>query len=152
MQSTLNLFKDASATFLIWSGRLSNSCHFPLPSEFGFHPNFVAITTFPLKGSNASPTNSSFVNGPYTSAVSKKFMPFSTALRIRSIASFLSEAGPRPKLNPIQPKPRAETSSPPFPNFLFSIIFILKHKATRDGSRKDYQKKRSSYKNQIFIK
>jgi chromosome partitioning protein len=42
----------------------------------------------------ASPTSSSFVNGPYTSAVSKNVTPRSTALRINAIISCLSAAGP----------------------------------------------------------
>ena len=44
-------------------------------------PNFVAITTWSRTGSSASPTSSSFVNGPYTCAVSKNVTPRSTAAR-----------------------------------------------------------------------
>ena len=32
--------------------------------DFGSKPNFVAIFTLPRKGARASPTSSSFVNGP----------------------------------------------------------------------------------------
>src|SRR6266705_5099239 len=79
MASTLRRLSDASATCLICSGRLSRRggpC-IPLGSNFGSrsNPNFVAITTFPRKGARASPTSSSFVNGPYTSAVSKNVSP-----------------------------------------------------------------------------
>src|SRR5262245_37687945 len=41
-----------------------------------------------------SPTSSSFVNGPYTSAVSKKVTPRSTADRSREIISCVSLGGP----------------------------------------------------------
>jgi hypothetical protein len=69
------------------SGRLIQAGHL-LPSPgFGSHPNFVAITTLPRKGARASPTSSSFVNGPYTSAVSKNVMPRSTAAWRRAIVS-----------------------------------------------------------------
>ena len=57
------------------------------------NPNFVAITTWSRTGSSASPTSSSFVNGPYTCAVSKKVTPRSTAARVRSIISALSGMG-----------------------------------------------------------
>ena len=42
----------------------------------------------------ASPTSSSFVNGPYISAVSKNVTPRSTAARIRLIPVCWSTAGP----------------------------------------------------------
>jgi hypothetical protein len=45
------------------------------------------------EGESASPTSSSFVNGPYTSAVSKKVTPGSTAARIKAIMSCLSPGG-----------------------------------------------------------
>ena len=59
-----------------------------------FQPNFVAITTPLRNGASASPTSSSFVNGPYTSAVSKNVTPRSTAVRMSAIISCLSAAGP----------------------------------------------------------
>src|SRR2546425_6037744 len=65
---------------------------------------------------------SSFVNGPYTSAVSKNVTPRSTAVRMREIISDLSAGGPYEKLIPIQPSPRAETSSWLLPSVRFSIF------------------------------
>src|SRR5882757_9792624 len=41
------------------------------------------------------------------------------------MASFFSVAGPKPKLSPIQPKPRAETSNPLFPSVRFCIFSFL---------------------------
>src|SRR5437016_11845429 len=58
------------------------------------NPNLVAITTWPRNGARASPTSSSFANGPYASAVSKNVTPRSTADRTSEIISFLSPAGP----------------------------------------------------------
>jgi hypothetical protein len=52
-----------------------------LPWSSNANPNFVAITTCSRNGRRASPTNSSFSNGPYTSAVSKNVTPRSTAPR-----------------------------------------------------------------------
>jgi len=57
-------------------------------------PPDAAAATCPRYGARASPTSSSFVNGPYTSAVSKKVTPRSTAVRICAIISCLSAAGP----------------------------------------------------------
>src|SRR5438128_11151725 len=82
------------------SGRLFNLFHLPPSAGFASHPNFVAITTVPRKGARASPTSSSFVNGPYTSAVSKNVTPRSTAVRMREIISDLSAGGPYEKLIP----------------------------------------------------
>jgi hypothetical protein len=51
-------------------------CFHRLPvSESMSKPNFVAITTFSRIGCRASPTSSSFANGPYASAVSKRVTP-----------------------------------------------------------------------------
>ena len=50
-------------------------------------PNFVAMTTCSRNGARASPSSSSFVNGPYASAVSKSVTPRSTAARTILIAS-----------------------------------------------------------------
>jgi hypothetical protein len=44
-----------------------------------FHPNFVAMITRSRWPRNARPSNSSFVNGPYTSAVSNSVTPRSMA-------------------------------------------------------------------------
>jgi hypothetical protein len=52
-----------------------------------FHPNFVAMVTWSRTGSSASPTTSSLVYGPYTSAVSKKVTPRSTAARMIAMPS-----------------------------------------------------------------
>src|SRR5262245_15928686 len=98
MASTLSRLRDASATCLMCSGllsRLGGPC-IPLGSNLGSrsNPNFVAIATCPRKGARASPTSSSFVNGPYTSAVSKNVTPRSTALRMRVTISCLSAGGP----------------------------------------------------------
>src|ERR1022692_3563131 len=49
--------------------------------------------------------SSSFVNGPYTSAVSKNVTPRSTAARRRVVISCLSLGGPYEKLIPMQPTP-----------------------------------------------
>ena len=62
--------------------------------EAGANPNFVAITTWLRKGASASPTSSSFLNGPYTSAVSKNVTPRSTAFRRSAVISLVSAAGP----------------------------------------------------------
>jgi len=72
----------------MWSGRLSIAW---VPT---FIPNFVAMTTRSRTGARASPTSSSFVNGPYTSAVSKNVTPRSTAARRSAIISFRSGGVP----------------------------------------------------------
>ncbi len=54
-------------------------------------PNFVAITTRSRTGASALPTISSFVKGPYTSAVSKKVTPRSTASRTSRIDCLVAE-------------------------------------------------------------
>src|SRR3982074_2868086 len=122
MASTLNRVSDSSATCLMCSGRLLREFHLPPSLGLASHPNFVAITTFPRNGASASPTSSSFVKGPYTSAVSKNVTPRSTAARISEIPSFLSMAGPKPKLIPMQPSPRAETSRLLLPSLRFFIV------------------------------
>src|ERR1700736_5224722 len=104
------------------SGRLFKVFHLPPSAGFASQPNFVAITTLSRKGASASPTSSSFVNGPYTSAVSKNVTPRSTAARISEIPSFLSTAGPRPKLSPMQPSPMADISRLLFPSLRFCMI------------------------------
>src|SRR4249919_3984263 len=102
------------------SGRLSTPRDRPV---FGssLNPNFVAITTCWRNGAKPSPTSSSFVNGPYTSAVSKNVTPRSTAARRSEIISCLSFGGPYPKLIPMQPSPIADTSNPLFPSLRFFI-------------------------------
>lgn len=49
---------------LMFSGPLSRADHPGPPFGSGARPNFMSMTTRPLKGSSASPTSSSFVNGP----------------------------------------------------------------------------------------
>src|SRR6266536_4322661 len=112
--STLSRSSELSTTSLMCSGRLlSPRC---CPSESNAKPNLVAITTSSRTGASASPTSSSFANGPYASAVSKNVTPRSTAVRISTIISCLSAAGPYPKLMPMQPSPTAETSRLLFPS------------------------------------
>src|SRR5713101_3948811 len=122
MTSTFSRFSEPSATSLMCSGRLLRALHPGPPLGSGAKPNFVAITTWPWNGASASPTSSSFVNGPYTSAVSKNVTPRSTAARISAIISCLSAGGPKPKLIPMQPNPRAETSKLLFPSLRFCIV------------------------------
>src|SRR5215211_6205465 len=103
----------------MWSGRLERpTCR---PSWSNRNPNLVAMTTWSRKGARASPTSSSFTNGPYTSAVSKKVTPRSTAARITAIPCRRSTAGPRPELMPMQPSPIAETSRFLLPSVRFCI-------------------------------
>jgi hypothetical protein len=53
-------------------------------------PNFVAMTTLSRMGASASPTISSFVNGPQASAVSNSVTPLSNAARMSEMAPCLS--------------------------------------------------------------
>src|SRR5207245_9810002 len=122
MTSVLSRLSEPSATSLMCSGRLLRAVHLPPSSGLGAKPNLVAMTTRSRNGASASPTSSSLVKGPYTSAVSKKVTPRSTADRISEIISFLSAGGPRPKLIPMQPSPRAETSKLLFPSLRFCIV------------------------------
>ena len=69
MRSVLSRFSDPSSAFLMCSGRLLR------PPASRSKPNLVATTTWSRKGASASPTSSSFVWGPYTSAVSKNVTP-----------------------------------------------------------------------------
>src|SRR2546422_1609297 len=66
MRSVLSRFNEPSTTLLMCSGRLFR------PPASRSKPNLLAMTTLSRKGASASPTSSSLVNGPYTSAVSKK--------------------------------------------------------------------------------
>jgi hypothetical protein len=75
------------------SGRLFTPRCLPVAGSMS-KPNLVAITTRSRKGARASPTSSSLMNGPYTSAVSKRVTPRSKAARISAIASRLSGACP----------------------------------------------------------
>src|SRR5438132_4994205 len=70
MASTLSRLSEPSATCLMCSGRLSRPTQPGAPSGRSLNPNLVAITTCSRTGARASPTSSSFVNGPYASAVS----------------------------------------------------------------------------------
>src|SRR5436190_833948 len=74
-----------------------------MPSGLIPKPNFVAITTRSRTGASASPTNSSFVNGPYASAVSKKVTPRSTAARMTATPSRRSVPGPYTLARPMHP-------------------------------------------------
>src|SRR6266566_3619023 len=58
------------------------------------NPNLVAMTTRSRTGRSASPTSSSFVNGPYASAVSKSVTPRSTAARMIVMPSCRPAPGP----------------------------------------------------------
>src|ERR1022692_2939111 len=123
MLSTLSRLSEPSTASLMCSGWLFRPAapgrlSLPLRSN----PNLVAITTCPRNGARASPTSSSFKNGPYTSAVSKNVMPRSTAARRREVISCLSLGGPYEKLIPMQPSPSAETSKPLFPSLRFCIV------------------------------
>src|SRR5271170_4630702 len=118
MRSVRRRLSDASATSRMRSGRLS----IPVFESPFLNPNLVAITTLSRIGASASPTSSSFANGPYASAVSKKVTPLSYASRMSAIAASFSIGCPYPKLIPMQPKPMAETSRPLFPSARFFIV------------------------------
>src|SRR5215472_604654 len=124
MESTLRRLSEPSTAALMCSGRLFKALQRSRSPGAGAQPNLVAITTCPRKVAKASPTSSSFVNGPYTSAVSKNATPRSTAARSREIISCLSFAGPYDQLIPMQPRPRAETSRSLFPSVRFFIVLI----------------------------
>lgn len=100
--------RESSTVVLMYSGRLSRPVPL-LPSKE--KPNLVAMTTCSRTGAKALPTSSSFLNGPYTWAVSKKVMPRSTAVRMRAMPSCWLTAGPYAWLSPMQPNPIADTSS-----------------------------------------
>ncbi len=87
-----------------------------MPSGLMPKPNFVAMTTCSRKGASASPTSSSFVNGPYASAVSKSVTPRSTAARMIAIPSGRPVTGPYTPSRPMQPYPMTETASLPLPS------------------------------------
>src|SRR5580704_13731249 len=127
MTSVLRRFSEPSAASLMCSGLLSSPSQPGSPLGLSLKPNFVAITTWLRIGDSASPTSSSFLSGPYTSAVSKNVIPRSTAVRIREIISCLSLTSPYEKLMPMQPRPRAETSRLLFPSLRFCIVSPLRH-------------------------
>src|SRR3954454_15518302 len=110
MWSVRSRCRDPSTPERIVSGRLSRPLSRPAPKRS--KPNLVAITTWSRTGSSASPTRSSFVNGPYTWAVSKKATPSSTASRISRMPSSFGGNGGNAWLRPMQPRPISETSSP----------------------------------------
>jgi hypothetical protein len=94
----------------------------------------------PLSVARASPTTSSFVNRPQTSALSKNVTPRSTAARISGIPSCLSMAGPQPKLMPLQPSPIGETSK-----FFFQVcVFALFLPLSLSYARTDLQRRPSN--------
>src|SRR5829696_1518901 len=108
MVSIPSRWSEPSTAWRMCSGWLERpTCR---PSASKRNPNLVAMTTWSRKGARASPTTSSFTNGPYTSAVSKNVTPRSTAARITAMPCWRSTAGPRPELMPMQPSPIAETS------------------------------------------
>ena len=98
---------DPSTAALMVSGRLLTPVC--LPSASNTKPNLVARTTWSRTGSRASPTRSSFAYGPYTSAVSNRVTPRSTAVRRNSMLVARSGGGPKLWLKPIQPSPSADT-------------------------------------------
>ena len=106
--------RDSSTVDRMWSGRLSRPLRV-LPSKE--KPNLVAITTWSRTSAIALPSSSSFTNGPYTWAVSKKVTPRSTAARMRSMPSCSGTSLPYAWLSPMQPKPIAETSRPLRPSW-----------------------------------
>src|SRR5271165_6244773 len=63
MTSVLSRFSEASATSLMCAGVLSSPACLPVAGS-SLNPNLVAITTCLRNGLSASPTSSSFVNGP----------------------------------------------------------------------------------------
>jgi len=63
MRSVFRRLSDASATFLMCSGRLLSPRCAPVSASMS-KPNFVAMTTRSRNGASASPTTVSFVNGP----------------------------------------------------------------------------------------
>src|SRR5215216_3001799 len=134
MVSIPSRWSEPSTAWRMCSGRLERpTCR---PSWSKRNPNLVAMTTWSRKGARASPTSSSFTNGPYTSAVSKNVTPRSTAARITAMPCCRSTAGPRPELMPMQPSPIAETSNPLFPSLRCSIPSFLScwRSAGDDGS------------------
>src|SRR5215218_1228335 len=119
MASISRRWSEPSTACRMCSGRLERpTCR---PSWSKRNPNLVAMTTSLRKGARASPTSSSFTNGPYTSAVSKNVTPCSTAARITAMTCCRSAAGPRPELMPMQPSPIAETSRFLRPSIRFCI-------------------------------
>jgi len=64
---------------LLCSGRLSSSAKPRSASGSILNPNLVAITTWSRKGARASPTSSSFANGPYAAARISETIPFLSA-------------------------------------------------------------------------
>src|SRR5215469_14992186 len=108
------------------SGRLSSPICLPLAGS-SWNPNLVAIATSLRNGARASPTSSSLLKGPYTSAVSKNVTPRSTAARTTEIICRLSLGGPYPKLIPMQPSPTAETSRLVLPSLRFCIVSPFRH-------------------------
>jgi hypothetical protein len=61
MRSVFSRFSEASVTSRIWAGRLFRP---RAPLAGNVNPNFVAMTTRSRTGASASPSSSSFVNGP----------------------------------------------------------------------------------------
>ena len=109
MTSVRRRRNEPSTAARMCSGRLLTPLWWPSASNA--KPNFVAMTTSSRTGPRASPTISSFANGPYTSAVSKNVMPCSTAWRRNATMAGRSGEGPKLWLMPMQPRPMGETVS-----------------------------------------
>ena len=77
--------RDASQASRTYSGRPLTPSQ--LPSGLRWLPNLVAITYESRLPAIALPTSTSFVNGPYTSEVSRKSTPSSRARWIVAIDS-----------------------------------------------------------------
>jgi hypothetical protein len=86
MRSVRRRCNEASTALRMWSGRLLRARRAGFCGSIS-NPNLVAITTRSRTGASASPTSSSLVNGPYTSAVSNNVTPCSTPVRINAMAS-----------------------------------------------------------------
>src|SRR5581483_3449791 len=92
--------------------RCSGRPHTPTrPSGVRTRPAFVASTTSARRPAIARPISRSFPPSPYSSAVSTRLAPTSSARR-SAAAAWLGSAGPSSPDSPQAPKPTAPTSSP----------------------------------------
>src|SRR5262245_40823881 len=114
MELVPSRFSEVLTTSRMCSGRLLAPVIRPASSKV--NPNFVAITTLSRRPLIALPTSSSFVNGPYTSAVSRKFTPRSIASCMVAIDSVSSRSVPYAQVMPMHPRPRQETVRPCLPS------------------------------------
>jgi adenine specific DNA methylase Mod len=113
--------KNIKRASLIYLGLLSMPARFPFSN---LKPNFVPMMTLSRIPLNARPSSSSFLKGPYISAVSKKLHPSSMARCMVSMDS-LSSAGPYDWLMPMQPSPMAGTSKPWLPSLRLLKVMII---------------------------